>query len=345
MSQNRSVCRQKDLQAIKKQIIELPKKDAMRVVNSEIRNVVFKLNQEIAQYVKGHGRHEKQLISYGFLSIMKKRIDRVPEVLIYKYFLAANSNKSWEIASYKPLLDLDKKILEEEYPILLFAREDSSCFKGYFEDVKESKRTSRNTVNLYYPLNIAVSNGEDLQDIKYYDRNTYFNVADLIDLSNFYSLFYFDFVTATFKEKKTNNTSESNYKTNESIYFLEKFPDFGYLFELGRLNLNFLDLMPDLIQEKIHEIEKDYQLGSEEYLDYVRYIMFKFAEYNIPIHESDIQLVKRGYHFSGERRFLVRNEDNIEGIKVSLRKFGANTDDVIWDPSIVDSHQLFKRNE
>lgn len=127
------------------------------------------------------------------------------------------------------------------------------------------------------------------------------------------------------------------------VSILEKFPDFGYLFELGRLNLNFQDQMPDLIQEKIHEIEKDYHLSSEEYLDYVRYIMFKFAEYNIPIQESDIQLVKRGYHFSGEHRFLVRNQDSIEGIRVSLKKFGANTDDVIWVPSIVDSHQLFKK--
>lgn len=219
MSQSRNICRQKDLEAIKKQIIELPRKDALHVVNSEIRDVVFKLNQEIAQYVKEHGRHEKQLVPYGFLSIMRKRIDRVPEVLIYQYFLAANSNKSWEIASHKPLLDLDKKILEEEYPILLIAREDSSSFKGYFEDVKENKKTSRNTVNLYYPLNIAVSNGEDLQDIKYYDQDTHFNVTGLIDLSNFYSLFYFDFVTNTFKEKKTNKISESNYKTNESKYF------------------------------------------------------------------------------------------------------------------------------
>ncbi|WP_285009814.1 hypothetical protein [Lactococcus formosensis] len=266
-------------------------------------------------------------------------------MLIYKFFLSANSNKIWEIASYKSLFELDKKILEEEYPILLFAREDSSSFKAYFEEAKENKKTSRNTVNLYHPLNIAVSNGEDLQDIKYYDQNTHFNVAEFIDLSNFYSLFYFDFVANTFKEKKTNKISESSYMINESMYFLEKFPDFGYLFELGRLNLNFQDLMPDLIQEKIHEIEKDYHLSSEEYLDYVRYIMFKFAEYNIPIQESDIQLVKRGYHFSGGQRFLVRNQDSIEGIKVSLRKFGAKTDDVIWDPSIVDSHQLFKRNE
>ncbi len=86
MSQSRNVCRQKDLEVIQKQIIELPRKDAQRVVNSEIRDVVLKLNQEISQYVKGHGRHEKQLIPYGFLSIMRKKLTEYQRCLFINFF-------------------------------------------------------------------------------------------------------------------------------------------------------------------------------------------------------------------------------------------------------------------
>jgi hypothetical protein len=70
-------------------------------------------------------------------------------------------------------------------------------------------------------------------------------------------------------------------------------------------------------------------------------MMLKFAEYNHDVYQKNIRIIKyQGYICPGTRYFYVETSYRRMGIKVSLEKYEASKNEMVWDDMIAKSYQL-----
>lgn len=69
--------------------------------------------------------------------------------------------------------------------------------------------------------------------------------------------------------------------------------------------------------------------------------MVNFAENNHDVCQENITLFEgKGYVNKGTRYFIVSTFYGKMGVRVSLEKYGADENDVVWDKSIVEAYDL-----
>ncbi|MCJ0586398.1 hypothetical protein, partial [Enterococcus cecorum] len=147
-----------------------------------------------------------------------------------------------------------------------------------------------------------------------------------------------------FRYIHSNKIVSPNYLKHEALFHLERLPEFGYLFELGRLNLQFAQWFPEIVKENLSKIETELQLNEQTKQNYIRFIMVKLSELGVPVQQTNIETISSfGNSNNGQRNFIVHT-DNGEtvGIKVSLRRYGATKDKLTFNKTLVTKHQLIK---
>ncbi|EKZ0433803.1 hypothetical protein ACIJDA_002652 [Enterococcus faecalis] len=334
------------LKAIEEKLLILPKMEQKNFLKNEIHNTVETINKKIETIVKGKERDEKKYIKSGFFSFKKEEISLVPDVRIYYDFLFANTQfnnpylTSFMAPKYKEI-----KVTEKEIPVIKSVIEDSSVYKIVKEEKFEIKE-ARSTSILLYPLNICFCYGDNLQNIKQHSKDTSYHISAIYDTTSLYNIYFFDFETTTFRSKKDNHIIESKFMSSDSNYYLEKIPEFGFLFELGRLNLKITKMVQDSIKKGLTYIQEMTKISKTEYNDFIRFMMVIFAEYNHDVCQENIILFEgKGYVNKGTRYFIVSTFYRKMGVKVSLEKYGADGNNVVWDESIVEAYDLCSKSK
>lgn len=324
---------------IKKKLDEVSKVEGFNLVAEEIKQTVYCVNDLMRNQVKGHARNEKIKVLVGKFPIYKwKKISVIADTRLYSYFLSANTHLDWYLAHFISFDYNKTKITENEIPIIKSIIDDSSVYRSAnierYPDIKET----RNTTILLYPLNIAFYYGDDLQDMDRYTKDTKFRLESFNDYTNMYKNFYFDFKSNEYRQIKDKRSVKIDFMPNDAKYHLNKIPEFGYLYELGRLNLDFEEYLPNIIKKQRLKLAEKSSITDDEYNDYVRYMMVAFSKDTLDVQQEQIELVKnKSYVTPGERYFIV---NGTMGISVSLQKYGSNNDRIVQNDRIVEASKM-----
>lgn len=321
----------------------IPSYDRYMLINNEIRSIVGIINHKLIQYSEGHIKEDCSFTWVrGKLFRIPAKIRSIVAPKLCANFLFANCDDDENIAKYTRT---HFKTNEKEFPIVKNVLEDSSCYRVNIRNGSQYYKNARNVQSIFiYPINICYNFGDDLQNLKYYSEETIFEVYEFYNIENLYRTYYFDFNINQFRYIHSNKIVSPNYLKHEALFHLERLPEFGYLFELGRLNLQFAQWFPEIVKEKLSKIETEFQLDEKTKQDYVRFIMIKLSELGVAIQQTNIEAINSfGNSIDGQKSFIAHT-DNGEtiGIKVSLRRYGATKDDLSLDESLVVKHQLIK---
>lgn len=330
------------LNTLKNMLLSSSKEEQKRLINREIQHTITIINKKMKDIVIGKNRFEKVNINKGFLPLKKKEmISLVPDTRIYYYFLLANSPFSAYLPAYMSLDYKKVKVTNDDFPIIKTVIEDSSTYKNNSIENKYEFKEARNTTIFMYPLNICFYYGDDLQNLNHYTDHTQYYISSVYDTSCLYDIYYFDFSKNVFRQRKGNKIVKPTFMASDSLYYLNIIPEFGYLFELGRLNLNIINYVSDLATNGINYVRKLSNISDSEYEDYLRFMMLKFAEYDYDVYQKNIRIIKyQGYICPGTRYFYVETSCRRMGIKVSLEKYGASKNEMVWDDMIAKSYHL-----
>lgn len=329
------------LKRIEEQLLILPKMEQKKFLKNEIYNTVETINKKIETIVKGKDKYKKIHVKNKFYFFKKKEISLVPDVRIYYHFLLANTQSNYYLTSHMAPEYKNVKVTEKEIPVIKSIIEDSSVYKKDRKEGKFEIKEASNTSILLYPLNICFYYGDDLQKLKLHSKDTSYYISAIYDTTSLYNVYFFDFETNTFRSKKDNQIIESSFMSFDSAYYLEKIPEFGFLFELGRLNLNITKMVQESIKPGLNFIQEMTKISKTEYNDFIRFMMVIFAENNHDVCQENITLFEgKGYVNKGTRYFIVSTFYGKMGVRVSLEKYGADENDVVWDKSIVEAYDL-----
>lgn len=319
----------------------ISEQDKYMVINDEIRSVVETINHKLVLHATGH---EKEDSSFKWVKSnlfrIPRRISSIVNPRVCANFLFANCGVAENIAK---CTHTHFKTDEKDFPIIKNVLEDSSCYRENIRNSSQCYKNARNVQSIFiYPINICYNYGDDLQNLIYYSKETIFEIYEFYNIENLYRTYYFDFNINQFRYIHSNKIVSPNYLKHEALFHLERLPEFGYLFELGRLNLQFAQWFPEIVKENLSKIETELQLNEQTKQNYIRFIMVKLSELGVPVQQTNIETISSfGNSNNGQRNFIVHT-DNGEtvGIKVSLRRYGATKDKLTFNKELVTKHQL-----
>ncbi|MCO5542037.1 hypothetical protein [Enterococcus faecalis] len=309
-------------------------------LNNEIKDTVDLINTKIVKQVSGYSREDIVYLKRKLFR-KKKSFHRIADERIYNYFLMGNTPYSWYLPRFFSAEYNTIKTNEKEIPILKSIIDDSSVYTNYVKTSSNLYKEARSAAMFIYPLDICFFYGDDLQNMKRYTIDTQYRIESFYDLTNVYKVYYFDFKTCRFKKMKTNEIVNSGFMPEDSEFHLEQIPEFGYLYELGRLKMTIIDNPSKLTLIAKKRFEAFNKISEAEYDDYVRFMMIRFSEYNHEVNQNQIELItNRGYQSKGTRYFLIHASYRKMGIEVSLQKYGSDNDNMVWDDKIVEAANL-----
>lgn len=309
-------------------------------INQEISKTVQLINNKMLDFIDENAGSEKMTIRGGGIFKKKKKIAVYPDTKMFVNFLSANSPLEYYLSASISMGYHDLVITEKDFPIIKTVMRDFRHSSSYSAGTRSSIECADNTSCLIYPLNIGFFFGDYSNNLKQYTESTKFFISNFYDYSNIYKIYYYDFKLSKFRQIKNNKIVDNDFMRDDDCYYLKIFPEFGYLFELGRLNIGLEEFAPKNIRSGLSKIEKMNHIDNTELADYIQYMMVGFSERNHDVDQNNIKLIKnRGWTREGTRYFLVKKTDRKMGIKVTLEKYGSDQNSMIWDDQIIKASE------
>lgn len=313
-------------------------------ISQEISKTVQMINERMLEFISENINSENITIREGGIFKKKKKMSSYPDPRMFANFLTANSDLEYYLSASVSMGHRELFITEKDLPIIKTVLREFRTTIGFDDKDRSNIECADNNLCLIYPLNIGFFFGDYLDNLKCYTENTKFHISDFYDYSNIYKIYYYDFELNKFRHIENNEIVDNERMREEDRYYLEIFPEFGYLFELGRLNIGLEEYGPNIIRNGLTKIEKINHIDNLELADYIQYMMVGFSERNHDVNQNNIKLIRnRGWTKEGTRYFLVKKIDRTMGIQVTLEKYGSDSNSIIWDDPIVEASE--KLNE
>lgn len=321
---------------LENQLKECSQDKGSELVAKEISETVESINDSLIELSKGKNPYSTSKSVTDFFKKIIRETSDIADVRTYKFFLNANSRLFYYISRLTSFDYNTTKVTAQDFPIIKSITEDTPNYYP-ISKIEEVKTSSV----FIYPLNIVFYYGDNLQNVILYDDETKFNVNSFEDISNYYKLFYFDFKTSCFKHLKDDTPVINDFMQEDSKHFLKLIPEYGYLFELGRINLKFNHNLSSIAQKGLKMLEESSKFSSHEMNDYVRYMMVEFSKMNHDIKQNEIVPIDNlSYIHKGSRKFIINAHYGTFVVEVDLEKYGSERNRMVWDDKALETIQF-----